>query len=164
MKKCKYCQSEFVCWNAWHMAFWSTWICNMKYKKGLNKLKFWRYFSRWNSECWNCGRTESMFFKVRNGIPYEKLKKDFIFLPEHELRGLIEEVNYLFYHGFKMWHREQVEVRTHNACEAIKKILLARLDTFEGKVGIDMLIESWEKDGTLKKLQKPNITLMDREN
>ena len=73
MKVCKWCGSEFVCWNWFKSPFWRTYLRN--FYRGWKRP--WRYLDRWSHECWNCSNMISTFFKVRDGILHNDLEKKF---------------------------------------------------------------------------------------
>ena len=143
MKKCSNCGSIFVAWNWIFSPFWGTWKCNFFYNSSFPyfRWKFWSFFDRWAGECWDCKHITFSFFRVRNGIPKEQLEADFKYLPKHEMRDLIEEIHYLFNHGYKMWHKNQVKNRCHVALNRIAEMIDGLADNNKEKLGIDILCE-----------------------
>ena len=61
MKKCKYCNSIWVCWN------W-IYVPKDKYKE-LNPHKNIKT-DFWGHECWKCEGCQETSYQVKNGIPY----------------------------------------------------------------------------------------------
>ena len=127
MRKCKYCESEFVCWNAFGpFKFWKTWTYNTYRNPQWWQLKFWKYFDRWSHECWNCNRgCGSTFFKVKDGLTYEQLKEQFVWKPKHEINSLDEELWYLTSTAHKwLWSDLKYAERVHILCDELKKSLM----------------------------------------
>jgi len=123
-KKCKYCGSEFVCWNWMYCRTFKTWWGNFIKGFPCAWKRPWIFVTqRWAGECWECQRIIHTIFKVRNGISYDTLKETFVYLPKHELRDSIEEINYLFYDGYKVWIKERCDERLDIALKGIRNLL-----------------------------------------
>ena len=149
-KKCKYCGSEFVCWNWIYSPFFRTWWHNLSWRpfgKILwHNLKFWKFFDRWNGECWNCSSCQGTFFKVKY-ITNEDLHREFKYLPEHEVRDILHELSYLFENGY-LWQEERFNQRLEIAKDAITKLLLEKYiqDRIEGKPYISDILKENENN------------------
>lgn len=127
-KTCKRCGSEFVCWNWFKSPFWRTWFRNFFYNNKFPyfRWKFWKFFDRWNSECWDCGGiTTSTFFKVRNGISYSELNDKFVYLPRHKIRDACEVFYWILSQA--RWHdddeKNQIDKTMNNSFTEIKEAI-----------------------------------------
>ena len=131
MRKCKCCGSEFVCWNWMHTAAIKTYIANVKISNNSWKRPFSFIKQQWLHECWDCGNSFFTMLKVKDGIPYQQLQDDFVRLPKHDLRDYIEEINYLFSMGYKMWTVESYTKRANSVGKDISALLLKVQSDYE---------------------------------
>lgn len=60
-KKCEFCGSIWVCWNAWRGTYGDKGS-----KSRGDDIHFWG----WTCECWDCSGGKTYPKKVRTGIPY----------------------------------------------------------------------------------------------
>lgn len=81
MRKCKYCQSIFVCWNWLHVP-----------KQRLKELNPQKYIhdDSWGHECWKCTGVQETDIKVTDGIPYWLLKFIFQYFVKYEQKDLYQ--------------------------------------------------------------------------
>lgn len=128
-RKCPRCNSEFVFWNWMHCKTFRTWWLNLI--RGFScawKRPYVFIIHRWTHECWECTSCFETMFKVRNGISHDTLDKTYVYLPKHELRDMVSEVNYLFHDGYKILVREHCQDRLDKALNEIKRLVETRLN------------------------------------
>ena len=122
MKRCSYCNSEFVCLNWIHCRTIKRYIkvcIDMKHiisPAGYIK-------NRWSHECWNCGCVSSTMFKVRFGMDYNTLKKTFVLKPHHILRYYFDNMCMRFEGSLNETDDEYLE-SIENDIKSFKEILL----------------------------------------
>jgi hypothetical protein len=129
MKVCKWCGSEFVCWNWFKSPFWRTYLRN--FYRGWKRP--WRYLDRWSHECWNCSNMISTFFKVRDGILHNDLEKKFVHLPKHTVHEAFEEASWIIDQSNHFSEKEK-----HKFDRRVKMALGMLAEAFE---------EQWKLDG-----------------